>query len=225
MTLSQSYIRTIATLGPFLLSVGCATPRYGARADFVGKEYVSSADVNRSIEKVADDEAAKVRVFLGALPDGFELTAEGIAPAEGSGHRVLARVKTTELDGYNAGDAGYCHISRGAALLLCALPLYTAFLGLLACPCVSGHMSNDLEDVELRKSALIAALQRAARALGANAVVVDSLGSTITLRKETKVVVGTLEMANASGWAIQLASDGALGGLGPSLSLRPSDVR
>jgi uncharacterized protein YbjQ (UPF0145 family) len=188
-----------------VLSVGCVTPRYGARVEYLGKEYRSSAETNKAVDAVSPEETAQVRVFLGALPDGFELGENGVAPAPGSANRVMGKVSTTSIDGYNPEDAGYCHISRRAAFILCSTSPFTAFLGALACPCIGGHDSNSVEDIELRKAALIAALQRAARASGANAVIINELGGTMMMRKDSRVVVGTQEMTNAAGWAVFLS--------------------
>jgi hypothetical protein len=189
----------------FLAMVGCATPRYGSRIEYFGKEYRSSADTNRLVQYTPDEEAEQVRVFLGTLPDGLERAESGLLPASGSRHQILGRVTTTSLEGFNKDRAGYCHISRGAATLICVVPYLTAFLGALACPCVGGYESNSVEDIELRKAALIAALQRATKASGGNAVIIDELGKTVAVRTGSGVVVGTQEMTHASGWAVSLS--------------------
>jgi hypothetical protein len=188
----------------FVALVGCTTPRYGSRVEYLGKEYRSSADTNKLVQDIPDRDAEQVRVFLGALPDGIERTESGLVPASDSKQRILGKVTTTSIEGFNKEDARYCHISRTAALMICSVSPFTAFLGLLACPCIGGHESNSVEDIELRKSALIAALQRATKASGGNAVLIDELGSTVAIQRDSRVV-RTQEMTNASGWAVLLS--------------------
>jgi hypothetical protein len=206
---SNHYWATTALLAACAaLGIGCATPRFGARVELMGQKYQDASSINRAVGDVADPEASKVEVFFGSLPDGFERTKDGIVASNGSGNRILGKVLTTGINGYNADRSGYCHISNGAAGFVCLMGIACLLpvFGLLACPCVTGHGSNDVDDVELRKAALIAALQRATKAAGGNAVVIDGLGKTVTMDAQSHVTLGTQEMTEASGWAVQLAA-------------------
>lgn len=186
-----------------LLAAGCATPRYGSRVELYGQQHRVNAKINKKVEKVTDESADAVDVYIGSLPSGLARDKSKLAVEEGRGHRILGRVSTTGLNGYNEDRRGYCHIGQVGAAVICMGFSYL-LIGIPACPCMYGNQSNGAEDIELRKEALIKALQRATLAAGGNAVVIDQIGKTAFVDARTNVRLGTQEMTSAGGWALVL---------------------
>lgn len=189
------------------LLMACATPRYGARIEMFGEQTLASTNLNRRVDKVPNHQARRIRVFMGQLPPGFAIKNKQLAVTPPYTHRILGKVATTGLRGYNKDRRGYCHISSGAAMIICIslglsiLPL----VGFLACPCIYNNQSNSIESIEVRKAALIVALQRATLAAGGNALIIESLGKTVAINTNTNQVLSVKEMTAASGYAVQIS--------------------
>jgi hypothetical protein len=183
---------------------GCATPHYGARTELFGEQITEGGRFNEKVDRVTDAEARSVRVFVGALPPGFERGSEGIKVSAGYGHRVIGMVSTTGLHGYNDDRRGLCGETGTAGRAFCMIGFLFAGFGYIGCGCFHGNQSNSPEDIELRRNALVAALQRATRSAGGNAVIVDGLGRTTTIDRRTGDQIGEQEMTHARGWAVEL---------------------
>lgn len=192
--------------GAFCFLAGCATPHYGARIEMFGAQFADASAINRVEMSVPDADAESVQVFFGSLPAGLQSQSEGLSVVAGYPHRILGRVSTTGLDGYNEDRRGYCKSSVFGAYMMCVMGGMLPPL-LLACPCVYGYQSNQVDSIEARKAALVTALRRVTRAAGGNAVVIDELGKTLLVDGRTKVQLGSQPMTGAAGWAVVLAAD------------------
>jgi hypothetical protein len=197
-----------STLIVCLLSLSaCATPRYGSRIELFGEGTLHSSSINSRVDKVPDQRARQIRVFMGQLPTGLAIRNKQLVVVPTYHHKILGKVSTTGLSGFNEDRNSYCAISANAATMICILGgSLIPLLGFLACPCIYGRQSNSPEDIELRKAALILALQRATLAAGGNALVIESLGSTVAINAHTRQVLSTREMTGAGGYAVRLVS-------------------
>lgn len=66
-----------------------------------GAQFADASAINRVEMSVPDADAESVQVFFGSLPAGLQSQGEGLSVVAGYPHRILGRVSTTGLDGYN----------------------------------------------------------------------------------------------------------------------------
>jgi hypothetical protein len=187
-----------------LLFGACATPRYGARVETFGTQYAQSAGINRKVESVSDEEAERVQVYFGTMPQGFARQEGNLVVEPGFPYRILGRVSTTGIDGYNEPSRqSYCPAGKVLAWVF-GIPTAMLLFFPFAAPCMYGNMSNRPEDIEVRKEALVKALQRATRAAAGNALVVDELGQTVVIDARSGLRLAQQEMTSAAGWAVDM---------------------
>jgi len=198
-------LRCLLILALLFLSA-CATPHYGARIELFSERLLDSSRIHAKADRIPEDQAKRVQVFIGQLPAGLSVRENELVVVPPYRHRILGKVTTTGLDGYNEDRKGYCIGKEWVAKFFCLMgatniiPLF----GLLACPCVYGRLSNSREDIALRRAALIRALQRVTLAAGGNAVILESLGDTVVINRNTDEAIGTHFMTGASGYAVRL---------------------
>jgi hypothetical protein len=199
-----------ALLAVSALSAGCASQSYHVRIDVPG-EY---RDTTATVEAAEDMPAAKaqdVRVLLGTLPPGLEVHEGNVVVTDPSRVQLLGFVGADAKNGglapfsfYNypedeAWRRPYCYAQAPltwiTAMLWSVLPFdYPCWVAETEAPA----------DVGARKRRIVQTLQRATKALGGNAVVVESLGDTVFVHKGTEKVLGQESMTLGRGWALKI---------------------
>jgi hypothetical protein len=189
-------------------SLGCARATFTPNVKSIG-EYKNMAASAVAAEKVADEEAKDVRVLVGSIPPGMTYEHE-VLSVDPDQYEVLGKVEA-KLNNPTAANLGlwvydYAPDERWR-VGFCAwqVPLSWVTFSLWSwlspthypCKAVVG-------DEESRTATIVQTLKRAGKAIGADLVVVPTLGGTVVISgTEHSATVSTWNATNATGYAVK----------------------